>query len=252
MKIRQLLALLFTLIILTGTSFSCAETVNVAVAGNFTAPMKTIASEFEKDTGHKAQLSFASSGKFFAQIKNGAPFQVFLSADTQKPKRLEQDGMTVPGTRFTYALGSLVLWSAKPDLIDSQAKILEQDSFKRLAMANPKLAPYGAAAQEMLENRGLWSKLKNRIVQGENIAQSYQFAATGNAELGFVALSQVMIKGKISKGSAWVVPQSLHKPIRQDAVLLDKGKDNIAAISLINYLKSGKTAEIIKSYGYQL
>ena len=250
MKIRLLLSLAYALLMAAPPTY--AETVSVAVAGNFTAPMKTIAREFEKETGHKAQISFASSGKIFAQIKNGAPFQVFLSADTKKPEKLEHEGMTVPGSRFTYALGSLVLWSAKPGYVDTQAEVLQQNSFRHIGIANPKLAPYGLAAQETLENRGVWSNLQAKLVRGENIGQVLQFAATGNAELAFVALSQVIDNGKIIKGSGWIVPASLHSPIRQDAVLLTKGKNNIAAKSLLNYLKSDKAAVIIKSYGYKI
>ncbi len=252
MNSHRLLPLLVASITLIMSPCTASESVSVAVATNFTAPMKAIASAFEQDTGYKTQISYTSSGKAFAQIKNGAPFQVFLSADSSKPEKLEQDGMTVLGTRFTYALGALVLWSAKPDFIDAKGAILQQNSFKYLAMANPKLAPYGIAAQEVMEKQGVWSKLQSKLVQGENISQTYQFALTGNAELSFIALSQVINQGKITKGSVWLVPAALHKPIRQDAVLLASGKNNIAATALMNYLKSAKAAEIIKSYGYQL
>lgn len=233
------------------TAFANAETVIVAVAANFTGPMKEIASEFEKETGYKTQLAFASSGKFFAQIKNGAPFQVFLSADGKKPEKLEQDGFAVPGSRFTYAFGSLVLWSANPDLVDPEGEILQTNHFSHLALANPKLAPYGVAAQQTLENLDLWDELKDKRVMGENIAQTLQFVATGNAELGLVALSQVMKDGKLIGGSSWLVPSELYRPIRQDAVLLSTGKDNVAAKALLDYLKSNKAADIIKAYGYQ-
>lgn len=252
MNRHRLLPLLVASVTLIMSSFAAAESVSVAVASNFTAPMKAIASAFEQDTGYKTQISYTSSGKAFAQIINGAPFQVFLSADSLKPEKLEQDGMAVAGTRFTYALGTLVLWSTKPDFIDAKAKILQQNSFQHIAIANPKLAPYGVAAQEAMENLGVWSKLQNKLIQGENISQAYQFISTGNAELGFVALSQVMDHGKIIKGSAWLVPDVLHEPIRQDAVLLNTGKDNIAATTLMHYLKSAKATDIIKSYGYQL
>lgn len=227
-----------------------AETVSVAVAANFTAPMNAIAAEFEKDTGHKALLAFGSSGKFFAQIQNGAPFQVFLSADTSKPEKLEQMGLVVPGTRFTYALGSLVLWSAKAGFVDAEGALLKQGRFEHLALASPKLAPYGAAAIETMEKLGAISALQPKFVLGENVAQTYQFIATGNAELGFVALSQVIKDGTVGEGSAWIIPAELHSPIRQDAVMLKFGKDNAAAKDLIEYLKSAKAADIIKSYGY--
>lgn len=249
---KRLLSYLTLLISLIYGVSAGADTVNVAVAANFTAPMKAIAAEFEKETGHKTQLAFASSGKFFAQIKNGAPFQVFLSADAKKPEKLEQDGLAVAGSRFTYALGSLVLWSAQPDLVDTAGEILSKAPFLHLALANPKLAPYGLAAQETLEKLGHWSALKDKLVMGENIAQTHQFVSTGNAELGFVALSQVMQDGKLTGGSSWVIPTELYSPIRQDAVLLVNGQANAAAAALLDYLKSDKTVTIIKAYGYQL
>lgn len=227
-----------------------AEQVQVAVASNFTAPMQKLAAEFEKDTGHKAQLAFGSTGKFYAQIKNGAPFEVLLAADDETPVRLEQEGMAAAGSRFTYAIGTLVLWSARSDYVDAQGEVLNKGQFNKLALANPKLAPYGKAAVETLNKLGLFAALEPRFVQGENIAQTFQFVSTGNAELGFVALSQVMKDGRIASGSAWVVPGNLHTPIRQDAVILSNGKDNAAAIALMKYLKENKARAIIKAYGY--
>lgn len=227
-----------------------ADEVQVAVAANFGAPMKAIAADFEKDTGHKANLAFGSSGKFYAQIKNGAPFQVFLSADDEKPAKLEKEGMTVAGSRFNYAIGTLVLWSAKPGFVDDKGAVLAKGAFDHLALANPKLAPYGAAAMETLGKLGLTDKLQAKMVQGENIAQTFQFVSTGNAELGFVALSQVMKDGRIGSGSAWVVPATMHAPILQDAVILASGKGNVAAEALMKYLKSAKAVAVIKSYGY--
>lgn len=227
-----------------------AAEVNVAVAANFTAPMKQVAAEFEKETGHKAVLSFGASGKFYAQIRNGAPFQLFLSADDEKPSQLEKDGLTVPGTRFTYSVGTLVLWSPKSGFVDAKGEMLRKGQFGKLAIANPKLAPYGVAAIEVLTKQGLLTMLSPKFVQGENISQTFQFISTGNAELGFVALSQVMKEGKIASGSAWIVPGTLHSPIRQDAVLLATGKDNAAARALLKYLKSDKAKKIIRSYGY--
>lgn len=228
-----------------------ADQVQVAVAANFTAPMQKIASEFEKDTGHKAQLAFGSTGKFYAQIKNGAPFQVLLSADDKTPARLEKEGLAVSGTRFTYAIGTLVLWSARPGYVDGKGEVLKKGAFQHLALANPKLAPYGAAAVEVLNKLGLNAALEPKFVQGENIAQTFQFVSTGNAELGFVALSQVMKDGKVADGSAWIVPADLHMPIRQDAVILSTGKDNQAALALLKYLKEDKARAIIKAYGYR-
>lgn len=249
---NRIATILVAFITLSFASYTRAETVTVAVAANFTAPMKIIAAQFEKETGHKTQLAFGSSGKFFAQIKNGAPFQVFLSADSKKPATLEQEGLAVAGSRFTYALGSLVLWSARPEWVDAKGEVLRRNDFKRLAMASPKLAPYGLAAQQTLEQMGRWSTLQDKLVVGENIAQTYQFVASGNAELGFVALSQVMKDGQLTSGSAWHIPAELYKPIRQDAVLLSNGKNNPAASALLDYLKSDQAAVVIKSYGYRL
>lgn len=229
-----------------------AAEVHVAVAANFTTPMKQIVAEFEKETGHKAVLSYGASGKFYAQIKNGAPFQLFLSADDEKPEKLEKDGLTVPGTRFTYAIGTLVLWSPKSGFVDAKGEVLGKGHFGKLAIASPKLAPYGAAAIEVLTKKGLLATLSPKFVQGENISQTFQFVSTGNAELGFVALSQVMKDGKISNGSAWIVPGALHSPIRQDAVLLASGKDNAAAKALLAYLKKDQSKKIIRSYGYDI
>lgn len=229
-----------------------AEEVNVAVAANFTAPMKVIAAEFEKDTGHKANLSFASTGKFYAQIRNGAPFHVLLSADDETPAKLEAEGLGVPGGRFTYAIGTLVLWSAKPGLVDANASVLRSGNYNKLAIANPRLAPYGKAAEEVLDGMGLLAGARAKFVMGENIAQTYQFAHTGNADIGFVALSQVMKDGKLTGGSAWIVPGRLHTPIRQDALMLSSGRGNAAASGLLDYLKSDKARAIIRAYGYEI
>ncbi|MCC8986143.1 MAG: molybdate ABC transporter substrate-binding protein, partial [Candidatus Contendobacter sp.] len=192
----------------SGLATQAAE-VQVAVAANFTAPMQKIAAEFAKDTGHKALLAFGATGKFYAQIKNGAPFQVFLAADDQTPAKLEAEGDAVPGSRFTYAIGTLVLWSAKPDVVDDQGAVLKKGEFKHLAIANPKTATYGAAAVNVLTKLGLLESIQSRLVTGENITQAYQFIETENAELGFVALSQVMTDGKLTRGSAWIVPANL-------------------------------------------
>jgi molybdate transport system substrate-binding protein len=229
-----------------------AETVLVAVAANFTKPMTEIAAAFEKSTGHKANLSFGSSGKFVSQFENGGPFEVFLSADDKNPIKLEQSGLSVPNTRFTYALGKLVLWSAKPGLVEDQGQILSKGGFKHIALADPKLAPYGAAAVEFIKNRALFDKLQPLFVQGENVAQTHQFISTGNAELGFIALSQVIGNGKIASGSGWIIPSTLYKPIRQDAVLLKKGAENRAAPALLQFLKSPEALAIIRKHGYDL
>jgi molybdate transport system substrate-binding protein len=212
--------------------------------------MQKIAAEFEKETGHKALLAFGATGKFYAQIQNGAPFQVLLSADEETPARLEKEGLAIPGSSFTYAIGSLVLWSAQSGFVDSKGEVLKTGAFQHLAFANPKLAPYGAAAVEVLNKLGRYATLEPKFVQGENIAQTYQFVATGNAELGFVALSQVMKDGKLIDGSAWVIPANYYRPIRQDAVILMTGRGNPAASALAKYLKEKKARAIIKAYGY--
>lgn len=233
-------------------SHARADEVQVAVAANFTAPMQQIAARFEKDTGHKATLSFGATGKFYAQIVNGAPFEILVAADDETPARLEKEGQAVAGSRFTYAIGKLVLWSADPDRVDNKGEVLKSGNFRHLAIANPKTAPYGAAAVEALGKLGLLAGLQSRFVQGENISQTQQFVVTGNAELGFVALSQVYKEGRIASGSAWAVPASLYQPILQDAVLLAKGRGKPAATALLVYLKGDKAAAIIKSFGYEL
>ncbi|MBC3365950.1 molybdate ABC transporter substrate-binding protein [Pseudomonas sp. SWRI154] len=228
-----------------------AGEVQVAVASNFTAPMQAIASDFEKDTGHKLTAAFGATGQFYTQIKNGAPFEVFLAADDTTPARLESEGDTLKGSRFTYAIGTLALWSAKAGYVDSEGQVLRENAFQHLSIANPKAAPYGLAATQVLEKLGLTAQVKNKIVEGQNITQAYQFVSTGNAELGFVALSQVYKDGKLASGSAWIVPPELHDPIKQDAVILGKGRDNPAALALLEYLKGPKAAAIIQAYGYQ-
>ena len=237
-------------LVFLASSVAFADEVQVAVAANFTAPMRQIAAAFEKETGHKAVLTFGATGKFYAQITNGAPFDVFLAADVETPVRLEKDGATENGSRFTYAIGKLVLWSPEPGRVDAQGEILKSGDFKKLAIAAPKLAPYGAAALETITKLGLLSRLEPRIVTGESIGQAYGFVATCNAELGFVALSQVYENGQIKSGSAWSVPQTLYSPIRQDAVLLKKGTGNKAASMLLAYLKTENAKAVMRSFGY--
>jgi molybdate transport system substrate-binding protein len=229
---------------------SAAE-VSVAVAANFTAPMQKIAAGFERDTGHKAVLAFGSTGRFYAQVRNGAPFQVLLAADDETPARMEKEGLAVAGSRFTYAIGRLALWSASPGVVDARGEVLRQGAFQRLAIADPRLAPYGAAAMEVLGKLGLAAQLQPKLVQGESIGQAFQFVATGNAQLGFVALAQVMQGGRIDKGSAWVVPAGLHAPIRQDAVILAAGRDNPAAAALAQYLRGDKARAVLRAHGYE-
>ena len=228
-----------------------ADEVKVAVAANFTAPMQKIAVEFEKDTGHKALVSTGATGAFYAQIKNGAPFEVLLSADDETPAKLEAEGAGVKGSRFTYAIGRLVLWSAKPGFVDARGEVLKKGDFNKLALANPKTAPYGSAALEVMKKLGVQEALQPKIVQGENISQTFQFVSTGNAEVGFVALSQVWQDGVLKSGSAWIVPADLYAPIRQDAILLAKGEGKPAAEALLKYLKGDKAKAVIKSYGYE-
>lgn len=229
---------------------SQAAEVTVAVASNFTAPMRKIVQTFEAETGHKVRLSLGSTGGFYAQIKNGGPFQLFLSADRETPIKLEKEGLGLPGSRFTYAIGKLVLWSRQADLVDPQGSILKVGKFQKLAIANPKLAPYGSAAIETLHNLGLLNELRSKFVQGENINQTFQFVETENAQIGFVAMSQIFDQGKLVRGSAWVVPAHLHTPIEQDAILLSSGQGNPAALALIAYLKSPKAKSIMNDHGY--
>ena len=234
-----------------------AEEVTVAVAANFAAPMQKIAQAFEQDTGHKALLAFGATGKFYAQIKNGAPFAVLLSADDETPARLEKEGVAIAGTRFTYAIGRLALWSKNPLLVDDKGQVLlsnatDKNSFKKIAIADPKLAPYGAAAIEVLGRMDALAKLTPKLVQGDSIGQAFQFVMTENAELGFVALSQISIDGRITQGSAWVVPQNLYTPLKQEAVLLPLGKNNVAALALMKYMRTDRAQAIIRAYGYTL
>ncbi len=249
---RSTPACLASLLAIFAIGSAQADEVQVAVAANFTAPIQAIAADFEKDTGHKLVASFGATGQFYTQIKNGAPFEVFLSADDSTPQKLEAEGDSVKGSRFTYAVGTLALWSAKEGYVDAKGDVLKKNEYQHLSIANPKAAPYGLAATQVLAREGLTDKVKAKIVEGQNITQAYQFVSTGNAELGFVALSQIYKDGKITSGSAWIVPASLHDPIKQDAVILNKGKDNPAAKALVDYLKGPKAAAVIQSYGYEI
>ncbi|MDG1581745.1 molybdate ABC transporter substrate-binding protein [Pseudomonas sp. GOM6] len=242
----------FLILSLACSGTALAEQVQVAVAANFTAPMKALAADFEKDTGHTLKAAYGATGQFYAQIHNGAPFEVFLAADDSTPAKLEREGHAVPGSRFTYAIGTLALWSAKEGYVDRQGLVLRDAAFQHLAVANPKTAPYGLAALQTLTRLGLKQALAKKLVEGQNIAQTHQFVASGNAELGFVALSQIYQNGRITGGSAWLVPSEMHDPIRQDALILSKGKDNPAARALVEYLRGAKAAEVIRAYGYQL
>lgn len=231
---------------------AAAAEVQVAVAANFAGPVKKIAEQFEQRSGHKLAISTGSTGKFYAQIVNGAPFELFLSADDETPLRMEKEKLAITGTRFTYAIGKLVLWSPVNGTVDDKGEVLRKAGFKRLAIANPRLAPYGAAAQQTMEKLGVWTAVQNKLVLGENIAQTLQFVATGNAELGFVAFSQIQDSGKAPSGSFWLPPQSLYDPIRQDAVLLARGQGNAAARQFLEFLRSQPAREMIRAYGYDL
>lgn len=240
------------LVLLGAAGVAHADEVQVAVAANFAAPMKEIAARFEQESGHKVLATVGATGKFYAQIRNGAPFDILLAADDDTPARLEKEGATVPNTRFTYAIGKLVLWSAQPGLVDDKGGVLKKSGFAHLSIANPKLAPYGAAAVETLQKLALYGALEPKLVVGESIGQAHQFVASGAAELGFVAMSQVYEGGKLKSGSAWVVPAGLYHPIRQDAVALAKGKGKPAVEALLTYMKSDKAKAVIRSYGYAL
>lgn len=228
-----------------------ADEVQVAVAANFSAPLKAIGERFAQDTGHHLLISSGATGQLYTQIKNGAPFAVFLSADDSTPAKLEAEGAAVKGSRFTYAIGTLALWSPKAGYVDGEGAVLKQNTFSHLAVANPKTAPYGLAATQTLAKLGLTEAVAAKRVEGQNITQAYQFVATGNAELGFVALSQIYQDGQVKEGSAWIVPAALYEPIRQDAVLLEKGKDQAAAKALLAYLKGPQAAAVLKAYGYR-
>jgi molybdate transport system substrate-binding protein len=228
-----------------------AEQALVAVAANFVPPFREIALEFEKSTGHQLQVAGGSSGNFYSQIKNGAPFDVFFSADMERPKLLEDEGFGVKGTRLTYAVGRLVLWSPNADLVKGE-ETLRFKQYKRLAIANPKTAPYGLAAMQAMQKLEIWESLQPQIVMGENLGQTMGFIESGNAQLGFVALSQVMDPKIKGKGSHWNVPTNLHEPIKQDVILLTKGKDNPAAKALMEFMSGPQAKGVIERYGYEL
>ncbi len=244
----------FALSALTFTAAaSCmADEVQVAVAANFAEPIKAVAAVLQKTTGHTLQVTLGATGKLYAQIKNGAPFEVFLAADTATPAKLEAEGLAQPGSRFTYATGKLVLWSADAAKVDAQGAVLKTGDFRKLAYASPKVAPYGAAAVQTMDKLGLTAALTPKLVQGESIGQTYGFVHTGNAELGFVALSQVLVGGQLKSGSMWLVPQTLYAPIQQDAVVLQRGANNPAAQALVKLLQSPNIKELIRSYGYDI
>ncbi len=250
---------LLLLLTLTTTTTSLADEVSVAIAANFTEAARKIADAFEQSSGHHTRLSFGSTGQLYTQITNGAPFEIFLAADAARPEKAEQKGYAVSGSRFTYARGALVLWSPKPNLFDDGETWLEHGEYGRIAIANPKTASYGLAAQQVLQKLGLWNRLIGELARGNSIAQTFQFVATGNADAGFVALSQVIVNKAVGNGnsegfggSVWNIPVNYYAPIEQQAVLLRKGENNPAASAFIAFMKSTAARAIISGYGYTL
>jgi molybdate transport system substrate-binding protein len=253
-KLKSLACFFIFFGLIMGASQTVADELKVAVASNFYPTMKVIAKRYELKTAgsnghHKVTLIPGSSGKHYAQIMNGAPFDIFFSADIERARLLEQEGKVLAGTRFTYALGKLILWSSIDNYVDSKGDVLKKKDFRYLAIANPKLAPYGKSAEEALRSLKLWTNLKDRLVRGENIAQTFQFIASGNAQLGFVGYSQILIRGSTIDGSFWEVPQSIYKPIEQQAVLL---QDSYIGRDFLSFVKSAESLGIIYESGYGL
>ena len=246
-------ATLLIMLVLSVPTPAQADEVLVAVAANFLNPMKEIGALFKDVTGHQATLIPGSSGKLYAQLRHGAPFEVFLSADAERPQLLEEAGLAVKGSRFTYAVGRLALWSRHPrHLREGGREALAEGAFRHVAVANPKTAPYGRAAVQVMRKWAVWERLRPRLVQGANIAQTFQFVASGNAEVGFVALSQVVDPRFNGSGTFLPIPTDLHDPLRQDVVLLRRGRSNSAAVALMEFLRTDKARAVIKRYGYHL
>lgn len=241
---------LLALSLLMTTATALAEEVRLAVAANFHDASERLAVRFTEKTGHSTRISYGSTGKLYAQIRHGAPFDVFLAADQERPRLMEQDGSGIPGTRFTYAVGKLVLWSPDQQAFGNPEAFLRAGDFRHLAIANPATAPYGLAARQTLEHLGLWEALEKRLVRGESIAQTFQFVATGNAAAGFVALAQ--LRDDHNRGTRWQVPDTHHEPIAQQAILLERGRDNDAARAWLNFLASADGQDIIRQYGYDI
>lgn len=239
---------LLVVAILKVTSLQAAE-IKVAVAANFYKPVLTLVDHYQKETGHHVQVSAGSTGKLYAQIKNGAPFEVFLAADQQRPSLLVKEGLAEPKSQFTYALGSLVLWSNNPELVDGKGEILKEE-LKHIAICNPKTTPYGAAAVSAMKNLGVYNELEPKFVEGQSVGQTYQQISSGAVDLGFVALSQVLVDKQLNGGSLWLVPNELYSPIKQDAVLLKQGSNNAAAKQFLAYLQTEQSKQLIKDFGY--
>ncbi|MBC7956273.1 MAG: molybdate ABC transporter substrate-binding protein [Cytophagales bacterium] len=250
MRLMQPWVLLCVIAVVLNVPAAWAGEVSVAVAANFAGPLTKVGEGFTASTGHTLKVSVGSTGKLYSQVVAGAPFEVLIAADDETPKKLIDEGHAMAGSQFTYAIGKLVLWSSQPGYVDDRGAVLSTAKFAHLAIANPKLAPYGRAGMEVLNARGLTNAITPKLVTGESIAQTYQFISTGNAELGFVALSQVAVPGKPAAGSYWLVPASLYGEIRQDAVLLKAGDKNPAAAALLAYLKSAPAKAVIQVYGY--
>ena len=249
LKLENLLCVFLMTLVLNGMSaFGAVAT--IAVASNFAEVAKHLASDFESNSEHRLTIVTGASGRFYAQILNGAPFDIFLSADSEKPSQLISSGYARPDSVFTYATGRLVLWARDGALIKDGASALSSSDSHKVAYANPRLAPYGKAALEVMEALSLFEFLEGNLVQGENVSQAYQFVFTGNADLGFVAKSQLLHNGELEIGSTWVIPADLHSPIKQDAVLLSRAKDNVAAREFISFLQSPRSQAVIRSYGY--
>ncbi len=237
------------MLLLLCSATAAAEQINVAVASNFTPTLRLLAKAFEVQSGHQLRISSASTGKLYAQVNHGAPFDLFLAADAERPRLLEQTGKAAPGSRFTYAKGRLALWG--PSIISTQTaeQLLQSPQLIHIAMANPKTAPYGAAAQHSLEKMGLWDTLQGRLVRGENVGQTYQFVVSGAAQIGFVAYSQVLT-GRQTRGYLWLVPEAYYPAIRQQAVLLKQAENKSAAQAFMDYLRSAAAQHLISENGY--
>lgn len=248
MKFARLYPHSLSILLLFLTVSVNADEINIAVAANFTGVMKQLEQQFEAETGHDLLVSYSSTGKLYSQIKHDAPYEIFLSADVKHAQRLIDEKEAVTDSLFVYAVGQLVLWSQQADFVDNEGKVLKNGQFTHLAIANPKTAPYGTAAQAVLEKLDLWTDLQDKLVQGDSITQTYQFVGTGNAELGFIAMSQYVDSEKT--GSYWIVPQNLYSPIEQAAVLLKKGEQHAAAQAFIHFLHSEAAKVVIEKFGY--
>jgi molybdate transport system substrate-binding protein len=247
----KFVAYFLTELLLMAISPAFAGEAHVAVAANFLPALKKLSQSFEEQTGHHVLITSGSTGQLYAQISHGAPFDVFLAADQERPRRLEAKGFTVPDSRFTYAIGQLVLWSTDAGISKQGWQGLLDEKVKHIAIANPRIAPYGQAALQTLQGLGLWDKVQAKLVQGENAGQAFQFAATGNAQAGFVALAQVLDANKTNQGGYWLVPPELYTPIKQDAVLLTRARNNAAAQAFYNFLRDPGTRSIIQAAGYE-